>query len=47
MGNIFWAIEDPEAKMNEMVQFQKNIAILGLLPMTLLIPRPWPMSLGR
>ncbi len=43
----FWAIQDPQAKMNEMVQFQKNIAILGLLLMTLLIPRPWPMSLGR
>ncbi len=47
MMHNFWAIQDPQAKMNEMVQFQKNIAILGLLLMTLLIPRPWPMSLGR
>lgn len=47
MIHNFWAIQDPQAKMNEMVNFQKNIAILGALLMTLLIPRPWPMSLGR
>jgi putative oxidoreductase len=43
----FWTVQDPQAKMSEMAQFQKNIAILGLLLMTLLISRPWPMSLGR
>jgi putative oxidoreductase len=47
MIHNFWAVQDPQAKMSEMAQFQKNIAILGLLLMTLLIPRPWPMSLGR
>ncbi len=47
MIHNFWTIQDPQAKMNEMVQFQKNIAILGLLLMTLLIPGPWPMSFGR
>jgi uncharacterized membrane protein YphA (DoxX/SURF4 family) len=47
MIHDFWAVQDPQAKMSEMVQFQKNIAILGLLLLTLLIPRPWPMSLGR
>lgn len=47
MIHNFWAIQDPQAKMGEMAQFQKNIAILGLLLMTLLIPRPWPISLGR
>lgn len=46
MIHNFWSIQDPQAKMSEMVQFQKNIAILGLLLMTLLIPQPWPMSLG-
>jgi hypothetical protein len=30
-----------------MVNFLKNMAILGLLLMTLAIPRPWLMSLGR
>jgi hypothetical protein len=29
-----------------MVNFLKNMAILGLLLMTLAIPRPWLMSLG-
>ncbi len=43
----FWAIQDPQAKMNDLVNFEKNIAILGLLLMTLFITRPWPMSLGR
>ncbi len=47
MIHNFWTIQDSQAKMNEMVQFEKNIAILGLLLMTLLIQRPWPLSLGR
>lgn len=47
MIHNFWAIQDLPSKMNEMAQFQKNIAILGLLLMTLLIPRPWPISLGH
>lgn len=47
MIHNFWALHDPQAKMTELVQFEKNIAILGLLLMTLLIPRPWPISLGR
>jgi putative oxidoreductase len=47
MIHNFWAVQDPQAKMGEMAQFQKNVAILGLLLMTLLIPRPWFMSLGR
>jgi putative oxidoreductase len=47
MMHNFWALQDPQARMSEMIQFQKNIAILGLLLMTLMIPRPWPWSLGR
>jgi uncharacterized membrane protein YphA (DoxX/SURF4 family) len=47
MIHNFWTIQDAQAKMNETAHFQKNIAILGLLLMTLLIPQPWPMSLGR
>jgi hypothetical protein len=30
-----------------MTHFLKNMAILGLLLMSLAIPGPWPMSLGR
>jgi putative oxidoreductase len=43
----FWTVQDPQAKQGEMINFLKNMAILGLLLMTLAIPRPWPMSLGR
>ena len=43
----FWAVQDQQAKQGEMVNFLKNMAILGLLLMTLAIPRPWLMSLGR
>ena len=43
----FWTVQDPQAKLGEMTNFLKNMALLGLLLMTLVIPRPWPMSLGR
>jgi uncharacterized membrane protein YphA (DoxX/SURF4 family) len=43
----FWAAQDPQAKMAEMTNFLKNMALLGLVLMTLAIPRPWWMSLGR
>ena len=43
----FWTVQDQQAKMAEMTNFLKNMALLGLLLMTLAIPRPWPMSLGR
>ena|SRR6516164_3782524 len=43
----FWTVQDQRAKMGEMINFLKNMAILGLLLMTLAIPRPWPMSLAR
>ena len=43
----FWTVQDQQAKMGEMVNFLKNMAILGLLLMTLAIPRPWLMSFGR
>src|SRR6516164_8120353 len=42
-----WTVQDQQEKMGEMVNFLKNMAILGLLLMTLAIPRPWPMSFGR
>ena len=43
----FWAVQDPQMKMGEMVNFMKNMALVGLLLMQLAIPQPWPMSLGR
>lgn len=40
----FWTIQDPQMKMLEMVNFNKNLALLGFLLISLLIPRPWPFS---
>ena len=42
----FWADVDPNARMNNFVQFQKNLALLGAAWMLLLVPRPWPFGLG-
>ena len=44
--HAFWKITDPMARMNEQVNFGKNIAMIGFLLMTLMIYRPWPFSLG-
>src|SRR5215475_346849 len=43
----FWTVQDQQVKLGEMTHFLKNMSILGLLLMTLAIPRPWLMSLGR
>jgi putative oxidoreductase len=43
----FWTIQDQQAKMADITNFLKNMALLGLVLMTVAIPRPWPLSLGR
>ena len=43
----FWTVQDQQAKLGEMTNFLQNMAILGLLLMTLAIPGPWLMSLGH
>lgn len=40
----FWAVQDPQQKMAEMVNFLKNMALLGAALMTLAIPTPWAFS---
>ena len=42
----FWKEQDPMAKTTEMINFMKNIALLGSALMLLGIPQPWPFSLG-
>ena len=42
----FWKAADPQMKQFEMINFQKNMALLGASLMLLLVPQPWPMSLG-
>jgi len=46
MMHNFWAVEDPQMRMMEMTNFTKNLALLGSALMFLVIPTPWPFSLG-
>ncbi len=40
----YWKHTDPMMRINDQVNFMKNIAILGASWMLLMIPQPWPMS---
>lgn len=42
----FWADTDPSARMNNVVNFEKNTALLGAAWMFLMLPQPWLLSLG-
>jgi uncharacterized membrane protein YphA (DoxX/SURF4 family) len=44
MMHNFWAIQDPMRKMSEMINFTKNMALLGSALMFLAIPQPWAYS---
>jgi uncharacterized membrane protein YphA (DoxX/SURF4 family) len=44
--HTFWKVDDAQMKQNDMINFTKNMALVGALLMFLLLPRPWPMSLG-
>ncbi len=41
----YWKVDDPQMKQMEMINFTKNMALMGALLMLLLLPHPWPMSL--
>ncbi len=41
----FWAVQDPQARMIQMVSFLKNLALMGSALMFLAIPEPWEPSL--
>jgi uncharacterized membrane protein YphA (DoxX/SURF4 family) len=45
MMHAFWKVQDPMARMGEMVNFTKNLALLGGTLMLLAIPQPWSLSL--
>lgn len=45
MMHNFWTITDPQMKMGEMINFMKNMALLGALFMFLSIPTPWTFGL--
>lgn len=42
----FWKAADPQTKMNDMINFTKNVALAAALLMFLAIPRPWPLSVA-
>jgi uncharacterized membrane protein YphA (DoxX/SURF4 family) len=42
----YWKVDDAQMKQIDMINFTKNMALVGALLMFLLLPRPWPMSLG-
>lgn len=46
MMHAFWA-QEGAARASNLVNFTKNAALLGSALMALLIPRPWPFSLGK
>jgi putative oxidoreductase len=37
----FWVETEMMPRINQMVNFQKNVALLGAALMMLMIPRPW------
>ena len=47
MMHPFWADRDPGMQQMDMVNFSKNIGLLGSSLMFLAIPRPWPYSVER
>ncbi|MDZ7339189.1 MAG: DoxX family protein [candidate division KSB1 bacterium] len=43
--HAFWKVQDPMVRMSEMINFTKNLALLGSSLMFLAIRQPWPFSL--
>lgn len=44
--HAFWKVGDAQMKQTDTINFTKNMALVGALLMLLLLPHPWPMSLG-
>ena len=43
----FWVETDAQAKMMQMVQFMKNMGLMGSALMLLAINKPWAYSVGK
>lgn len=45
----FWSIDDPNQRMNELINFSKNVALLGSALALMGMEEPWPASvpIGR
>jgi putative oxidoreductase len=44
--HAFWRHDDPQQKMNEMVHFSKNLALLGGVMLAAAVPEPWPVAVN-
>src|SRR5579864_9424037 len=40
----FWSIQEPNQRMNEMINFSKNMALLGSALALMGVDEPWPIS---
>jgi uncharacterized membrane protein YphA (DoxX/SURF4 family) len=45
--HAFWADTDPAQRQANIINFSKNVALLGSGLMFLAVPRPWPYSVER
>jgi len=43
----FWEVEDPAQRQAEMINFTKNMALVGAALMLMERPQPWPASLDQ
>jgi putative oxidoreductase len=41
----FWSVEEPSQRMNEMINFSKNMALLGSALALMGVDEPWPASI--
>jgi uncharacterized membrane protein YphA (DoxX/SURF4 family) len=40
----FWTVKEPQQRMNEMINFSKNMALLGSALALMGVDEPWPIS---
>lgn len=43
----FWNMDDPQQKQNDMINFSKNMALLGATVALGSVEEPWPASLAK
>jgi uncharacterized membrane protein YphA (DoxX/SURF4 family) len=43
----FWDVDDPAQRQSEMINFTKNMALVGAALMMMELDEPWPASLDR
>ena len=43
----FWSEDNPQQRQNEMINFMKNVALIGGAMLAASRPEPWPVSPAR